>query len=78
MNEFENKLWFHTVFVSHRLREEKEFVVYVDKNGSVKDFLLETEKEVHVHYFASVWLMFLMIVLLSMYNYMYLCKRMEL
>lgn len=46
VNEFENKLWFHTVFVSHRLREEKEFVVYVDKNGSVKDFLLETEKEV--------------------------------
>ena len=46
MEEFENKKWFHCVYVNLKVREEKEFNVYVDKNGTVDDLLNEAKKEV--------------------------------
>lgn len=46
VEEFENKKWFHCVFVNLKLREEKDFNVYVDKNGTVEDLLNEAKKEI--------------------------------
>lgn len=46
MDEFENKKWFHCVHVNLKLKEEKDFDVYVDKNGTVQDLLNEAKKEV--------------------------------
>lgn len=46
INEFENKRWFKCVFVSLKLKEEKEFTIYVDKNGMIEDLLNEARKEI--------------------------------
>jgi ubiquitin carboxyl-terminal hydrolase 7 len=46
VDEFENKKWFRCVYVNLKVREEKEFNVYVDKNGTVQDLLNEAKKEV--------------------------------
>eukprot|EP00731_Ephydatia_muelleri_P029201 Em0020g845a len=46
IDEFENKKWFRCVYVSLKLKEEKEFTVYVDKNGLVQDLLAEAAKEI--------------------------------
>lgn len=46
VDEFENKKWFHCIFVTTKIKEEKEFSVYVDKNGTVEDLLSQAKKEI--------------------------------
>jgi ubiquitin carboxyl-terminal hydrolase 7 len=46
INEFENKRWFKCIFVNSKLKEEKEFTVYVDKTGTIENLLNEAKNEV--------------------------------
>ncbi|KAL3876817.1 hypothetical protein ACJMK2_034611, partial [Sinanodonta woodiana] len=46
INELENKRQFKCVFVNSKLKEEKELVLYPNKNGRVADLLEEAKKQV--------------------------------
>lgn len=46
INELENKKQFKCIFVNSKLKEEKELVLYPNKNGTVANLLKEAEKHV--------------------------------
>lgn len=46
VNELENKKQFKCVWVNNKLKEEKELILYPNKNGSVVDLLEEARKQV--------------------------------
>lgn len=48
INELENKKQFTCVWINNKLKEEKELVLYPDKNGTVQDLLDEARKLVEL------------------------------
>ena len=48
INELENKRQFKCVWVNAKMKEEKELVLYPNKNGSVDDLLDEARKQVEL------------------------------
>ncbi|KAG9509762.1 Ubiquitin carboxyl-terminal hydrolase 7, partial [Fragariocoptes setiger] len=48
INELENKKPFTCVWVNSKLKEEKELVLYPNKNGTVQDLLTEAKKQVEL------------------------------
>ncbi|XP_013388428.1 ubiquitin carboxyl-terminal hydrolase 7 [Lingula anatina] len=48
INELENKRQFKCVWVNHKLKEEKELVLYPDKSGCVTDLLKEATQQIEL------------------------------
>lgn len=48
VNELENKKQFKCVFVGTKMKEEKELILYPNKNGTVADLLEEAKKQVEL------------------------------
>lgn len=46
VNELENKKQFKCVFLGVKMKDEKELILYPNKNGTVGDLLEEAKKQI--------------------------------
>lgn len=46
INELENKKQFKCVYLGPKIKEEKELILYPNKNGTVADLLEEAKKQI--------------------------------